>query len=93
MKLYSVSDEAGKPDIHQELEEFQLILQGHGIDQGLIAVPQVHAAPGGGLFYGVFLHPVIGHLRGHMVSFAVFLADCRFFHVLRSFLFCAFKAP
>ena len=73
-------------DVHQEPEELQLILQGHGIDQGLVAVPEIHAAPDGGLLDGVLPHPVVGHLRGHMVSFAVFLADCGLIHILRPFL-------
>ena len=35
-------------DVHQGVEVFQLLLQVHGVDEGLVAVPQVHRAPHGG---------------------------------------------
>ncbi len=53
---YSVSLAAAKThldleaDLHQHLEELQLFLQAHGHDQSLIAVAQIHTAPGRGLF-------------------------------------------
>ena len=37
-------------DVHQRVEQLQLLLHVHGIDQSLIAVPQVHGAPDGGRF-------------------------------------------
>ena len=36
-------------DVHQSVEVLQLLLKIHGVHQGLVAVPQVHGAPGGGL--------------------------------------------
>ena len=38
-----------KADIAQKLKIFQLLLQVHGVDQRLIAVPQIHTAPNGRL--------------------------------------------
>ena len=35
--------------IHKGVEVFQLLLKVHGVHQGLVAVPQVHRAPHGGL--------------------------------------------
>ena len=35
-------------DIHQRVEQLQLLLHVHGINEGLVAVPQVHGAPDGG---------------------------------------------
>ena len=43
----------------QHLEEFQLFLEAHGDDKGLIAVAQVHAAPGGSFLDVVFLDPAV----------------------------------
>ena len=36
-------------DVHQSVEVLQLLLEVHGVHQGLVAVPQVHGAPDGGL--------------------------------------------
>ena len=36
-------------DVHQRVEILQLLLKIHGVHQGLVAVPQVHGAPDGGL--------------------------------------------
>ncbi len=36
-------------EAHQELEEAQLTLGAHGLDQGLVTVAQIDAAPDGGL--------------------------------------------
>ena len=41
------------------MEEFQLFLEAHGDDKGLIAVAQVHAAPGGSFLDVVFLDPAV----------------------------------
>ena len=46
-------------DLHQHLEKFQLFLKAHGDDQGLIAVPQVHAAPCGSFLDVVLLDPAV----------------------------------
>ena len=35
------------PDIHQGVEELQLFLHIHRINQGLVSIPQVHGAPDG----------------------------------------------
>ena len=43
----------------QHLEEFQLFLEAHGDDKGLIAVAQVHAAPGGSFLDVVLLDPAV----------------------------------
>ena len=58
--------------LQQEVEEGELLLQVHGGDEGLVAVPQVHAAPGGGLGDALFLCPVHASLRGHVVPGTVF---------------------
>ena len=41
------------PDIHQRVEILQLFLQIHGVDQSLVAVPQVHGTPHRGPFDGL----------------------------------------
>ncbi len=71
-------------NLHQELEKLQFILQGHGIHQGLIAVPQVHAAPDGRLLNGILPHPVIRHLRGHVICLAILFTDLCLFHIILS---------
>ena len=43
----------------QHLEEFQLFLEAHGDDQGLIAVAQIHAAPGGSFLDVILLDPAV----------------------------------
>ena len=43
----------------QHLEEFQLFLEAHGDDKGLIAVAQVHAAPDGSFLDVVLLDPAV----------------------------------
>ncbi len=37
-------------DVHQGVEELQLFFHVHGVNQGLVAVPQVHGAPDRGRF-------------------------------------------
>ena len=68
-----------KTDIHQHLKKFQLLFQAHGLDQGLVAVPQIHAAPHRRLLYNVPAHPVVGDFRGHKIRSAVFF---RYIHVI-----------
>ena len=46
-------------DLHQHLEKFQLFLKAHGDDQGLIAVPQVYAAPCRSFLDVVLLDPAV----------------------------------
>ena len=60
-----------EPHVQQEAVKGQLFLQIHGGDQGLVAVPQVHAAPGGGLSEPVLLDPVHTGFRGHVIPRAV----------------------
>ena len=57
--------------LQQELVKLDLLLQAHGGDKGLVAVPQVHAAPVGGLGQPLLLHPVVGGLGGEIVSGAL----------------------
>ncbi len=45
-----------KANVAEHLEELQLLLQVHGIDQSLVAVPQIHAAPDRGFCDG-FVRP------------------------------------
>ena len=50
-------------DLDQHIVEFQLFVQAHRDDQALVAVAQVHAAPGRGLFDVVLFGPLI-HMAG-----------------------------
>ena len=67
-----------EPQLQQESIELQLLLQVHGGDEGLVAVPQVHAAPQGGFFDAFLLGPVQAGLRGHVVARAILV---KIFHV------------
>ena len=60
-------------DLNQQLEELQFILKAHRIDQSLITVSQVNAAPDRCLLNRLFLHPVISHLRRHMIGLSILL--------------------
>ena len=51
-------------DVHQGVEELQLLLHVHGVHQGLVAVPQVHRAPDGGRFQLPVGPGAAGHLEG-----------------------------
>ena len=62
-----------KPDIHEKLEKFQFFIQAHRLDQRLIAVAEIHAAPDGRFINSVFFHPVIAWFRRHKISLFVFL--------------------
>ena len=64
-----------KSHLHEHLKKFQLLLQAHGLDQRLISVPQIHAAPDGRLLYGVLFRPVKGYLRRHKIRSSVFFTD------------------
>lgn len=46
-------------DFDQELEEFDFFFEAHGDDQGLVAVAEVHGAPGGCVFDVVFFDPAV----------------------------------
>ena len=62
-----------KAHVQQEAVKLQLFLQVHGGDQGLVAVPQVYAAPGGGLGQAVLFRPVHTGLRRQVIPGAVLL--------------------
>ena len=47
-------------DLYQHGEKFQLFIKTHRLNQCLIPVTQIHAAPDRRLFDRVLLHPVIG---------------------------------
>ena len=68
-------------DIHEHLEEFQFLIQTHWLDQSLVAVSQVNAAPDRSLVDRIFLHSVITGLRRHKICLFVFLPV---FHVSTS---------
>ena len=61
-----------KPDLYQHLEELDLLLQAHGLDQGLVAVAQVHAAPDRGLVDIILLGPIEAFRRGKEILPHVF---------------------
>ena len=46
-----------EPDLQKHVVKFELLFQVHRHDKALVAVAQVHAAPGGGLFNVVLLCP------------------------------------
>ena len=73
-------------DLYQQLEEFEFILQTHRVDQSLIAVSQIHAAPDGRFLDAVLFHPVVCNLGGHMVGLDVFFLNRFAVHVKTSFL-------
>ena len=58
-------------DLHQHFEELQLFLEIHGHDQALVAVAQIDAAPNGGLFNVIFLHPAVFVLGGIVITYGV----------------------
>ena len=58
--------------IQKHLEEFYFFLQTHRLDQCLIPIPQIHAAPDGRFFNMVFLHPVIARHRRHKIASFIF---------------------
>ena len=72
-----------KAHLQQQAVELQFLLQVHGGDEGLVAVPQVDAAPLGGLGEALLLHPVQAGFRGHVVSRAVLVVV---FHGVGPFL-------
>ena len=57
-----------EPEAQQEAVEVQLLLQAHGGDEGLVAVAQVHAAPGGGPLDALALGPVQAFLGRHVIA-------------------------
>ena len=70
-----------KADLHQILEEVQLFLQAHRHHQGLVAVPQIHAAPDGGMVHGILFHPVVAGFRGKKKSLLILVC---IFHLVHS---------
>ncbi len=62
-----------KPDIDQHLEELQLLFQAHRLDQRLVAVTQIDAAPDRRLINIFLLHPVICDLGRHKIRSFIFV--------------------
>ena len=54
--------------IHKQLEKLHLFIQAHGLDQRLVAIPQVYAAPGRRMVDIILFHPVITVYRRHKIS-------------------------
>ncbi len=63
-----------KADCNEQIEEIELGLQIHRLDERLIAVAQIHTAPHGRAFHGVFFQPTKIFFRGHEELFAIFCA-------------------
>ena len=68
-------------DLQQYLVELQLLLQAHRHHQTLVAIPQVHAAPGGGSLDMVLLHPLVHVPRLHRRGIVANLIFRRVHHV------------
>ena len=68
-------------DLHQHVVELQLLLQAHGHHQTLVAVPQVHAAPGGGGLDVVLPRPLVHVPRLHRRGIVADLIFRRVHHV------------
>ena len=68
-----------KSDIHQQLEKFQFFFQAHWLYQGLVAIPQVYAAPDRRLLYRVLPCPVVSSNWRHKIRFLILLI---IFHVI-----------
>ena len=60
-----------KSYIYEQLEKFQFLIQAHGLDQRLIAIPEIHAAPDRRLIDRIFFHPVVARLRRHKIAFFI----------------------
>ena len=61
-------------DLDEHIVKFQLFFQAHGHDQALVAVAQIHAAPGGRFFDVVLLRPaedVAGFDRRRIIPYCV----------------------
>ena len=71
-----------KSDIGQELEELDLLLKAHGLDKGLIAIPEVNGTPDGGLVNVVLLNPVICAYRRHEIRSLVLLVILHIINLL-----------
>ena len=65
----------------QKLEKFQLLLKAHGNNECLISVAKVHAAPDGGIFQHIPMHPIAIHSAG---SEKLFFILAYVVHVLSS---------
>ncbi len=61
-----------KSYVNQKLEKFQFLLQAHRLDQCLISIPQIYAAPYGRLCNIFLFHPLIGYLRRHKILPLIF---------------------
>ena len=51
-------------DVHQGVKQFQLLPDVHGVDEGLVAVPQIYRAPDGGRLQLPVGPGAAGHLEG-----------------------------
>ena len=51
-------------DVHQGVKQLQLLPDVHGVNEGLVAVPQIHRAPDGGRFQLPVGPGAAGHLEG-----------------------------
>ena len=66
--------------LYQELKIFNFLLQGHGDDQSLVAIPQIDAAPDGSLVDMVFFHPFIIGAWGHEIAHLIPAVILHFFY-------------
>ena len=66
-------------DFAKELEKFQLFIEAHGNNQGLVPVAQVDAAPNRGRVQRRFFRPVHRNARGLEILLCVFLTV---FHIV-----------
>ena len=70
-------------DLYEQFEEFDLLLQAHRDDQGLVSITKVNAAPDWSFVYIFFLCPFhASHWRHKILS----LIFCYVFHDLSSIL-------
>ena len=79
-----------KAHLHQHPEKLQLLLQAHRLNQRLIPVPQINAAPDGRLLDDILFHPVVSDLWRHKIRSSILFTDFRIHGILS---FCKNKAP
>ena len=71
-----------KSNIYQHLEKLQLFIQTHRLDQCLISITQINAAPDWRCVYIIFFHPVIFKFRRHKILSLVFFTVFHFVSLL-----------
>ena len=76
--------------LHQHPEKLQLLLQAHRLNQRLVPVPQINAAPDGRLLDDILFHPVVSDLWRHKIRSSILFTDFRIHGILS---FCKNKAP